>query len=194
MLEYRYAKCELNVCAMVNFCAVIGCGKRANRDKDTSFYRLPAIITHQGEQTRQLSEKRRREWLAAIRRQDIKPENYEYTRVCSKHFIGRKPSPLYQTTHPDWVPSRCLGHNENKEASGGRYGGKYDLWPAETYIHFGFYLIYSPSLYTGEELFNYKSIESKKSFLRNAASHSRRLLAPNSSVCKPSLVTAPGIR
>ena len=106
---------------MVNFCAVIGCAKRADRDKGTSFYRLPSIITHQGEQTRQLSERRRREWLSAIRRQDIKPENYEHTRVCSDHFISGKPSSLYQTTHPDWVPSRCLGHNEKKEALGERH-------------------------------------------------------------------------
>lgn len=106
---------------MVNFCVVIGCRKRANRDKGTSFYRLPSIITHQGAQTRELSERRRWEWLAAIRRQDIKPENYPHTRVCSDHFIGGKPSTLYETTHPDWVPSRNLGHDERKEVEGGRY-------------------------------------------------------------------------
>ena len=57
---------------MVNFCAVIGCGNRWNRDKGKSFYRLPAIITSQGVQTQTLSEKRRVGWLAAIRRKDIK--------------------------------------------------------------------------------------------------------------------------
>ena len=35
---------------MVNFCAVIGCGNRWNRDKGKSFYRLPSIITSQGVQ------------------------------------------------------------------------------------------------------------------------------------------------
>lgn len=100
---------------------VIGCGKRANRDKGTSYYRLPSIITYQGAQTRELSERRRREWLAAIQRQDIRPENYPHTRVCSDHFIGGKPSTLYETTHPDWVPSRNRGHDERKEVEGGRY-------------------------------------------------------------------------
>ena len=104
---------------MVNFCAVIGCGKRGDRDKGTSFYRLPSIITHQGEQTRRLSERRRREWLAAIRRQDIKPENYAYTRVCSDHFIGGHPSKLYENTHPDWTPSRNLGYTKRREEDGG---------------------------------------------------------------------------
>ena len=42
---------------MVNFCAVIGCGNRWNRDKWKSLYCLPAIITGQGVQTQTLSEK-----------------------------------------------------------------------------------------------------------------------------------------
>ena len=105
---------------MVNFCAVVGCGKRGDRDKGTRFFRLPTVITHQGEQTRLLSERRSREWLAAIRRQDIKPENYPYTRVCSEHFVSGQPSKLYESTHPDWIPSRNLGHNETRaKASGG---------------------------------------------------------------------------
>ena len=36
---------------------------------------------------------------------DIKPANYQYTRVCSYHFISGKPSQLYDKTNPDWVPS-----------------------------------------------------------------------------------------
>ena len=27
------------------------------------------------------------------------------------HFLSGKPSPLYDTTNPDWVPSSKLGHN-----------------------------------------------------------------------------------
>ena len=105
---------------MVNFCAVVGCGKRGDRDKGTIFFRLPTVIKHQGEQTRLLSERRRREWLAAIRRQDIKPGNYPYTRVCSEHFVSGQPSKLYESTHPDWAPSRNLGHDEKRaKASGG---------------------------------------------------------------------------
>ena len=52
---------------MVNFCAIVGCANRAGRDKDKSFYRLPAIIKNRGAQTEQLSERRLRNWLAAIR-------------------------------------------------------------------------------------------------------------------------------
>lgn len=97
---------------MVNFCACFGCSNRRDRNKDKSFFRLPAVISHQGEQTRLLSERRRRQWLAAIRREDIKLENYKYTRICSDHFLSGKPSELYDDKNPDWVPSVNLGHNE----------------------------------------------------------------------------------
>ena len=95
---------------MVNFCAVLRCGNRGDRDKDKSFYRLPSIVTHQGSQTKELCEKRRTSWLAAINRQDIKPANFPYTRVCSDHFISGKPAGLYDTTNPDWIPTLKLGH------------------------------------------------------------------------------------
>lgn len=99
---------------MVNFCAIVGCANRAGRDKDKSFYRLPAIIKNQGAQTEQLSERRLRNWLAAIRRKDLKAESYPYIRVCSDHFTSGKPAKLYDTTNPDWVPTLNLGHYEAK--------------------------------------------------------------------------------
>lgn len=60
----------------------------------------------------ELTEMRRTEWLAVIRRRDINPESYKYVRVCSTHFISGRPSQLYENTHPDWIPSRNVGHNE----------------------------------------------------------------------------------
>ena len=62
---------------MVNFCAVVGCSSRSNRDKEKGFYRLPAVITNQGKQTQELSETRRRSWLAAIRMKDRELRVYE---------------------------------------------------------------------------------------------------------------------
>ena len=97
---------------MVNFCACVGCSNRWPRNKDKSFYRLPTVITHQGEQTRALSERRQRLWLAAIKRQDIKAKNFQHIRVCSDHFICGKSSALYDSTSPDWVPSLNMGHNK----------------------------------------------------------------------------------
>ena len=98
---------------MVNYCACIGCCNRGDKNKDKSFYRLPSVVTHQGTQTRQLSEERQRRWLAAIRRSDINPSNFKHTRVCSDHFLSGRPSALYDRTNPDWVPTLSLGHSES---------------------------------------------------------------------------------
>ena len=59
-----------------------------------------------------LSTKRQRDWLAAIRRKDIKEDNYKHTWVCSDHFISGKPSPLYNSANPDWIPSLNLGYTD----------------------------------------------------------------------------------
>ena len=94
---------------MVNFCAVVGCGNRSDRDKGIKFFRLPFVITHQGKQTHDLSKKRRELWLAWIHREDLGPEKYSYTRVCSRHFITGEPKDLYDETNPDWALLRYLG-------------------------------------------------------------------------------------
>lgn len=96
---------------MVNYCAVIGCTSSGGRDK-VSFYRLPAIITNQGERTKELSEKRRTLWLSRLSRADISASSYPYIRVCSKHFVSGKPSPLYGESDINWAPSLHLGHDK----------------------------------------------------------------------------------
>ena len=74
---------------MVNYCAMIGCKNTGGRDK-VSFYRLPAVISHQGEKTQELSERRRRTWLSRIGRDDVTAPSYQYIRVCSAHFVKGK--------------------------------------------------------------------------------------------------------
>ena len=73
------------------------------------FFRLPAIVEREGEKTQELSTKRRVSLLSAIRRSDLIPEKYPYTRVCSDHFVKAKPSSLYDTDDPDWAPTLKLG-------------------------------------------------------------------------------------
>ena len=77
-------------------CGIFGCSHRPGVDKDYSFYKLPKVITGQGEQTKSLSEERRRLWKAAINRKDITSEDkWERTLVCSKHFVGGLYGTLY---------------------------------------------------------------------------------------------------
>jgi len=48
---------------MALFCAIVGCANRGDRDKEKRFFRLPSVSAHQGDQTRELSERRREAWL-----------------------------------------------------------------------------------------------------------------------------------
>ncbi|KAL5013813.1 hypothetical protein ScPMuIL_008083 [Solemya velum] len=108
---------------MVNFCAIFRCSSRGDRDKK-SFYRLPAVITRQGEKTMELSKKRREKWLTRISR-DIKASNLAYTRVCSDHFISGKPCSIQYADNPDWAPSLKLGHDKVSESLTARDSSRY---------------------------------------------------------------------
>ena len=74
-----------------NFCNVEGCFTRSEddkvKDKQVHFYRLPAIISHQGKETEQLSAERRRLWLAKLN-QDISGKNLSNIRICSDHVTS----------------------------------------------------------------------------------------------------------
>ena len=63
------------ICAIV---AIVGCCKNSKRVQGISFYRLPAVISHQGDRAQELSQKPRG------------PEKYSNTRVCSRHFVSGK--------------------------------------------------------------------------------------------------------
>ncbi|XP_048242685.1 uncharacterized protein LOC124115552 [Haliotis rufescens] len=99
-------------------CAVINCSNRANRDKK-SFFRFPAVINNSDDKTRDLSQKRRRLWLAAVNREDLAFKDTRYMRVCSDHFVGGSPSALYQDTHPGWIPSVKLGYDKGDKGDMG---------------------------------------------------------------------------
>ena len=70
---------------MVVTCCVTGYSNRYGRDKVT-FHRVPAILTHQGKKTEELTTRRRNEWMARINRKDWNPTANSF--VCSKHFIS----------------------------------------------------------------------------------------------------------
>lgn len=72
-------------------CAVKNCGQNTARDKGKyRFFRFPAIIVNQGEEIRELSERRRRQWFANIYRKEFDDKKAENSRVCSSHFISGK--------------------------------------------------------------------------------------------------------
>ncbi|KAK0130779.1 hypothetical protein N1851_034553 [Merluccius polli] len=82
------------------------------------YYRLPKVITNQGEQCQKLSEERRRLWLAKLN-QDLHGKNLDNVQICSAHFLSGKKSDLYQKDDPDWVPSVGMtGQQRSPEKAG----------------------------------------------------------------------------
>ena len=75
---------------MVNFCGIVGCGNRANREKDRSFHRIPGIVKHQGPETEERLRHRREKWLVLINREDLTEEKLPLVRVCIDHFKSGK--------------------------------------------------------------------------------------------------------
>uniref|UniRef100_A0A8C5GX67 Uncharacterized LOC114473450 n=1 Tax=Gouania willdenowi TaxID=441366 RepID=A0A8C5GX67_GOUWI len=98
---------------MVNFCAVFGCSNTAKPGVQKSFFRIPAVITTQGEKTEELSRERRKAWIAALCRADLKTTSLYQYRIFVV-FISGSPSKLYYTTSPDWIPTVKMGHDKFK--------------------------------------------------------------------------------
>lgn len=96
--------------AMV-ICAMVGCSNRTCWAKSTNrnFFRLPKIVEHQGQRTKELCERRRRLWLARINRSDL--NEGAGVRVCGAHFVMGRPAKLWQEWDPDWAPSLLLGYS-----------------------------------------------------------------------------------
>lgn len=93
-------------------CAVVGCSKRSDRDKDVSFYRIPTIRTGRGKRELELTTKRRTGYVAAISRGGLCESALNQARICSRHFISGKPASLYDDLNPDWLPTQNLGHSK----------------------------------------------------------------------------------
>ena len=72
------------------FLCLVNCRHSWARDKKYSYFRIPKIITHQGEETKRLSGERRQQWLKNTHRapHDLTEEKIELARVCSDHFVS----------------------------------------------------------------------------------------------------------
>ena len=73
---------------MVNFCAVYGCSNRSNREKDRSYFRLPAIITRPNDEKQALSKERRATWLAKIYTIRFEFRNKRMTRTFDRVLLS----------------------------------------------------------------------------------------------------------
>ena len=78
-------------------CLVVNCGNKTGKKSKTElgikFYRVPAVITDEGELIEKLTAERRRKWISAISR-DLTEKKLSNDRVCSVHFISGKPAKI----------------------------------------------------------------------------------------------------
>ena len=105
------------VMMVISYC-VVSCTNRHSKEDNRLFFVIPKVITHQGLDAKQLSERRRTAWLAKINRKDWVPGSG--SRVCSDHFVSSKPADLFNQTNPDWVPTLKLGYS-SIEPDGSRH-------------------------------------------------------------------------
>nr|CAI5827399.1 unnamed protein product [Callosobruchus analis] len=96
---------------MPQFCCVVNCGSRSNRDS-LHFYHIPQVLKHTHRtDLNELSALRRQKWLEAIKRQDLSETKIKNARVCSKHFISGELMINTDKLNPDWVPSVDMGYS-----------------------------------------------------------------------------------
>ncbi|XP_041349328.1 uncharacterized protein LOC121368655 [Gigantopelta aegis] len=102
---------------MVNYCRVVGCHNRSDRETQLMYYRLPKVIKSQGKDWENLTSERRRLWLQCLQ-QNFDGKNLENIRVCSAHFITGQKAELFQKDNPDWIPSvNMVCHKPKDEKS-----------------------------------------------------------------------------
>ena len=78
-----------------------------------SMFRIHAIITHQGDETEELTRERRMRWVSAISRDDLTELKLQNERICSPHFVSGKPAQSWDKFNIDWVPTLNLGYTKN---------------------------------------------------------------------------------
>ena len=97
-------------------CLIVGCanktGKSSGDKEKTIFFKVPRVITTQGEFFEELTSTRRRRWITAISRDDLTEVILENDRVCSKHFVSGEPAKEWDRFNVAWIPTQNLGHTK----------------------------------------------------------------------------------
>ncbi|KAJ8919085.1 hypothetical protein NQ315_012070 [Exocentrus adspersus] len=94
---------------MPSFCVVMGCSRRAERDRGR-FFRIPKTFNNRGERLDALSAERRESWVRALNRGNLSETFLKNARICENHFVSGEPAKLEDKDHPDWVPSVNMGY------------------------------------------------------------------------------------
>ena len=94
-------------------CILRGCGSKSGKHKGVGFFRIPKIISDEGEEYEELTRKPKERQISAVSRGDTTEKNIlETERVCSRHFHQGQSAKDFDQLNPDWVPSLNLGKKE----------------------------------------------------------------------------------
>ncbi|KAK7489625.1 hypothetical protein BaRGS_00019020 [Batillaria attramentaria] len=108
---------------MVNSCCVKDCYniQKPGRENDRRYFQVPAVVCGKGEETFQLTSRRRREWLAQLKLKGLTFESTSRRFVCSDHFVSGVPAYLRDVNAPNWKPTLKLGHSDSVTPNSDRY-------------------------------------------------------------------------
>ena len=88
----------------------------SGKTKGIGFYRIPVVVTNQGEKAEELSRERRERWIAAISRDDITSKDVlSNERVCGRHFVSGQSAKPWDKYNVDWVPTLNLGKTKYQQ-------------------------------------------------------------------------------
>ena len=63
-------------------CLIVGCGNKTGKiwpaTEKVSFFRVPRVVVNQGEYMEELTTERRRRWISAICRENLRAALYKY--------------------------------------------------------------------------------------------------------------------
>ena len=92
-------------------CVIVGCSNRSDcsssqdqsDEEKVRFFSIPTVTCHQGKEDYELRKKQRDGFLVAISREDLDIKTLHKYKICSKHFILKRPAYLY-----DYKQSRLV--------------------------------------------------------------------------------------
>ncbi|KAH7933529.1 hypothetical protein HPB49_013385 [Dermacentor silvarum] len=118
---------------MVN-CAMFGCNNHSKKKSgdqnasDVGFFCIPKVTVNQSKQTKEVTERRRAEWLRRINRKDLENSATHY-RVCCIHLISGRPSYAMGESDPEFRTRGrlCILDTESQGAATVPYPEKRDF-------------------------------------------------------------------
>jgi hypothetical protein len=88
--EKSHQESALKSLKMVSSCCVRDCHNRQDREQDRRYFVVPRVVTGKGPEMKELTSRRRREWIAQLNLKTLTFDTIPDRYVCSDHFINGK--------------------------------------------------------------------------------------------------------